>query len=87
MGYRLHPGQPIQDEVSRIAERQLEQAIAGLRTVGDPESDDSVHTARLVRPLLRRESIADEQAVLDHALETAAALLQPERGTSWRPAA
>jgi hypothetical protein len=145
MGYRLHPGQPIQDEVRRIADRQLEQAIAGLRTVGDPESDDSVHTARrhikkvraltrLVRPalgrryravnqrlrtvsrllapiadgqavvgtlaqiaerygkelppevhaeiratLLRRESMADEQAILDDALETAAALLRAER--------
>ena len=145
MGYRLHPGRPIQDEVRRIADRQLEEAIAGLRTVGDPESDDSVHAARrhikkvrallrLVRPalgdrydsvnlrlrtvnrllapvadgqavvatlariverygdeipsdvhaeirdtLLRRESMADEQAVLDHALETAAALLRVER--------
>jgi hypothetical protein len=145
MGYRLHPGQPIKDEVRRIAVRQLEQAIAGLRTVGDTEGDEAVHTARrhikkiraltrLVRPalgkrygavnerlrtvsrllapiadgqavvdtlahiaerygdqlpaevhseiratLLRRESMADEQAVLDHALDTAAALLRAER--------
>ena len=145
MGYRLHPGAPIQDEVRRIADRQLEQAIGGLGAVGDPESDDSVHTARrhvkkiralirLVRSalgpryravnrrlrevnrtlspiadgqavvgtlaqiatryggelptdvhaeirtrLLRRESVADEQAVLDHVLETAAGLLRAER--------
>lgn len=145
MGYRLHPGRPIQDEVRRIAAGQLEQAIGGLRTVGDTEGDEAVHATRrhikkiraltrLVRPalgkrygavnqrlrtvnrllapiadgqavvdtlsqiaerygdqlpaevhaevratLLRRESIADEQAVLDHTLETAAALLRAER--------
>ena len=57
MGYRLHPGETIQDEVRRIADRQLEQAIAGLRAVGDPESDASVHSARRhvkkVRALIR----------------------------------
>jgi CHAD domain len=145
VGYRLHPGRPLQDEVRRIAERQFAQAIAGLRAVGDPESDEVVHTARrhikkirallrLVRPalgdrydsvnlrlrtvsrllapiadgqavvgtlaqiaerygdeltpeiraeihatLLRRESQADERAVLEQALETAAALLRAER--------
>jgi len=145
VGYRLHPEQPIAHEVVRIAARQLELAIAGLHTVGDPEGDEAVHTTRrhikkvralirLVRPalgdryrgvnrrlravnrmlapiadgqaivatlarvteryghelpqdaagvirgtLLRRESIADQEAALSNVLVTAAALLRAER--------
>ena len=145
MGYRLHPGQPIAREVVRIADRQLELAIAGLHTVGDAKGDDDVHATRrhvkkvralirLVRPalgqryrgvsrrlrainrmlapiadgqaavatleeladryrhqlppgaaaviratLVRRESIADEEAALHNVLDTAGALLRAER--------
>jgi CHAD domain-containing protein len=145
VGYRLHPGQPIAHEVVRIADRQLELGIDGLRAVGDRESDNAVHASRrhikkiralirLVRPVLggryrtidgrlrainrmlapiadgqaavetlgkvaaryrhqlppdaaaiiraalvRRESIADEEAALNDVLNTAAGLLRAER--------
>ena len=83
MGYRLHPGRPIQDEVRRIADRQLEEAIAGLRTVGDPESDDDVHAARRhikkIRALLRlvRPALGDRYDSVNRRLRTVNRLLAP----------
>jgi hypothetical protein len=145
VGYRLHSEQPIAHEVVRIANRQLELAIAGLNTVDDTERDNAVHATRrhvkkvralirLVRPalghryrgvnrrlravnrllapiadgraavdtlarvaersghelppevvvairatLVRLESVANEEAALNDALDTAAALLRAER--------
>jgi hypothetical protein len=152
VGYRLDPSQPVANEVRRIALRQLELALAGLKAVGDPASNSSLHDTRrhikkirallrLVGPslsrraratnrhlrsvnrrlapiadgqavvatfsrvtdrydrqlpedvaariraaLLRRESIADERAVLSDVLETAAARLraQHRRVRKWR---
>jgi hypothetical protein len=65
MGYRLEPGQPVADEVRRVAAHQLGLAIARLTAAGDDTHDDSVHIARrhikkvralirLVRPAPRR---------------------------------
>ncbi|HLG57489.1 MAG TPA: CHAD domain-containing protein [Vicinamibacterales bacterium] len=152
MGFCLKPGQPIDEEIRRIADHQFAQAVAALRTVGGAESDDAVHAARrrvkkvralirLVRPtlspryrslnrrlravnrllapvadghatvetlerlaakyrralapqtlaeirrrLLRREAVADEEASLSGAVQTAAALLCKERRAlgRWR---
>ena len=57
MGYRLHREQPIDREVRRIADQQLDLAITGLRTVGDPKANHDVHAARRhvkkVRALIR----------------------------------
>jgi hypothetical protein len=64
VGYRLRSGQPVVHEVLRIANRQLELAIAGLNTADDAESR-GVHATRrhvkkvralirLVRPALGR---------------------------------
>ena len=69
-------------EVRRIADGQLEQAIAGLRRRGDSESDAAVHAARrhikkvralfrLVRPALGR------YGAVDRRLRTVKRLLAP----------
>lgn len=83
MGYRLHPGRPIQDEVRRIAERQFAQAIEGLRAVGDPESDEIVHTARRhikkIRALLRlvRPALRDRYDSVNLRLRAVSRVLAP----------
>jgi CHAD domain-containing protein len=145
MGFCLKPGQPIDEEIRRIADHQFAQAVAALHTVGQAESDDALHAARrrvkkvralirLVRPalrhgyrslnrrlravnrllapvadgcatvetleriaakyraalprqtradiralLLRRQAVANEEASLSGAIQTAAALLCKER--------
>jgi CHAD domain-containing protein len=57
MAYRLRRRGSIGGEVRRLVDKQLALAIAELRTVGDPRSDDAVHDARRhvkkVRALLR----------------------------------
>jgi hypothetical protein len=57
MAFRIAAGQAIEGEVRRIADRQLQLAIAGLKATGDRESDRRVHTARRhvkkVRALIR----------------------------------
>ena len=83
MGYQLHPGRPIQDEVRRIADRQFEQAIEGLRAVGDPESDEVVHTARRhikkIRALLRlvRPAMGDRYDSVTLRLRAVSRMLAP----------
>ena len=83
MGYRLHPGRPVQDEVRRIADRQFAQAIDGLRKVGDPESDEVVHTARRhikkVRALLRlvRPALGDRYDSVNLRLRAVSRVLAP----------
>jgi hypothetical protein len=83
MGYQLHPGEPVQDEVRRIADRQLEQAIAALRTVGDSERDNSVHTTRRhikkIRALFRlvRPALDDRYHAVNRRLRAVNRLLGP----------
>ncbi|MGE0448735.1 MAG: CHAD domain-containing protein [Vicinamibacterales bacterium] len=83
MGYRFKPGRRIEAEVHRIASKQLETAIAGLRAVGTPERDAAVHDARRrvkkVRALLRLVDPAlEEPARRSHArLRTANRLVAP----------
>jgi hypothetical protein len=83
MGYRLEPGQPVADEVRRIAAHQLELAIARLTAAGDDTHDGSVHTARrhikkvralirLVRPAHRRRYRS-----VDRRLRTVNRMLAP----------
>src|SRR5687768_3805004 len=70
MAYRLKPGRAIGSEVQRIAEKQLELALAAMQGVGSPVRDKSTHRARRhvkkVRALVR--------------------LFQPSLGDSCRPA-
>ena len=83
MGYRLHAGEPIQGEVRRIAERQFAQAIEGLRAVGDPESDEVVHTARRhikkIRALLRlvRPALGDQYDAVNRRIRAVSRVLSP----------
>jgi CHAD domain-containing protein len=83
VGYRLHAGEPIQGEVRRIAERQFAQAIEGLRAVGDPESDEVVHTARRhikkIRALLRlvRPALGDQYDSVNRRLRAVSRVLAP----------
>jgi hypothetical protein len=83
MGYRLHAGRPIQKEVRRVAAEQLEQAIAGLRTVGDTEGDDKVHAARRhikkVRALTRlvRPGLGKRYGTVNERLRTVNQMLGP----------
>jgi len=83
VGYRLEPGQPVADEVRRVAAHQLELAIAQLTAAGDDTHDGSVHTARrhikkvralirLVRPAHRRRCRA-----VDRRLRTVNRMLAP----------
>jgi len=83
VGYRLEPGQPVADEVRRVAAHQLELASAQLTAAGDDTHDGSVHTARrhikkvralirLVRPAHRRRYRA-----VDRRLRTVNRMLAP----------
>jgi hypothetical protein len=55
--YQFKPGQWVENEVQRIADKQLEIAIAELPRIGDPNSDQAVHEARRhlkkIRALIR----------------------------------
>jgi hypothetical protein len=57
VGYHLDPSQPLANEVRRIARRQIELALAGLKAVGDPTSNGALHDTRRhvkkIRALLR----------------------------------
>jgi hypothetical protein len=83
VGYRLHPGQPIAHEVVRIADRQLELAIDGLRAVGDRESDNAVHASRRhikkVRALIRlvRPVLGGRYRTIDGRLRAINRMLAP----------
>lgn len=46
MSYRLNADRALANDVRHIAGKQLTLAIAKLRAVGDPRSDDAVHEAR-----------------------------------------
>ena len=83
MGYRLEPGQPVADEVRRVAAHQLELAIARLTAAGDDTRDGSVHTARRhikkVRALIRlvRPAHGRRYRAVDHRLRTVNRMLAP----------
>jgi CHAD domain-containing protein len=70
MAYRLKQGRSIESELRRIANRQLQLAIAEMRDVGDRKSDEALHEARRhvkkIRALIR--------------------LVQPALGTAYRAA-
>lgn len=83
MSYRLKPRRPIDDEVRRIADRQLRLAVKDLRAIGDPKSDDAVHAARRhvkkVRAVLRLvgPSLKGSRGPTDERLRTASRMLAP----------
>jgi CHAD domain-containing protein len=83
MGFCLKPGQPIDEEIRRIADHQLTQAVAELRTVGGAESDDAVHSARRrvekVRALIRlvRPALSRRYPSLNRRLRAVNRLLAP----------
>ena len=83
MGYRLEPGQPVADEVRRVAAHQLELAIARLTSAGDATRDGSVHIARRhikkVRALIRlvRPAHCRRYRAVDHRLRTVNRMLAP----------
>jgi len=63
VAFRLKSDQAVSTEVRRIVLRQLDRATTELTAIGDPESDEAIHTARrrvkkiraimrLVRPVL-----------------------------------
>lgn len=46
MPYRLKSGRSLTGELRRIAGKQLKQAVAELRAIGNPHRDDLIHEAR-----------------------------------------
>jgi hypothetical protein len=83
VGYRLHPGRRVQDEVRRIADRQLEQAIAALRMSTDPDVESAVGAARRrirrIRALIRlvRSGLGDRHRAVQQRLRAVNRLLAP----------
>jgi CHAD domain-containing protein len=70
VGFRLKSGQAVSNEVRRIVLQQLDRAASELTSIGDPESDESIHDARrrvkkiraiirLVRPVLGKAERID----------------------------
>ena len=85
MGYRLRPGKPVAQEVSRIADRQLALAMAELTAIANTGDDRVVHTTRrrvkkvralirLVRPALGRR----RYRAVNRQLRAVNRLLAPE---------
>ena len=46
MAFRFKPDKSVSSEIRRIVLRQLEDATSELTSVGDPESDEAIHSAR-----------------------------------------
>jgi CHAD domain-containing protein len=83
VGYRLDPLQPVAHEVRRIADRQLEIAIAGLSGIGIGERDSAVHATRRrikkVRALIRlvRPAVGHRGRAVNRRLRAVNRLLAP----------
>jgi hypothetical protein len=83
VGYRLDPQQPVAHELRRIADRQLELAIAALTRIGNADHDSGVHEARRrvkkVRALIRlfRSALGRQARAVNGRLRAVNRLLAP----------
>jgi CHAD domain-containing protein len=83
MSFAFRPSHAIDNEVKRIAERQLTRALEQLRDLGDSRSDEAVHEARRhlkkVRALLRlvQPALGDVYHGANKRIGTAGRLLAP----------
>jgi CHAD domain-containing protein len=83
MAFRFKPDKSVSSEIRRIVLRQLEDATSELTSVGDPESDEAIHSARRrvkkIRAVIRliRPGPDETYRVVDKHLRNVNRLLAP----------